>query len=355
MSRFLTSKIALTCVASLCLMNCGGRTSDDDYDTAGSTASGGWTTAAGGRAAFGGTSMSKGGYAVASGGYYYATGGYYYASGGYRATGGYPYATGGYRATGGSTYTSGGKTTGGVVIYAGTKATAGISGYTLTAGRPPIAGTAGVYRGGAGGVAGNPTAVGGGTAGRSNTGGAPLTAGAAGCPAIGCATSCPLGYWASIDGCSSCACAIPASQMSVDTLSCPPTSLTVSVVAQQQSGTWVFNFSWLCSATVTTLGQPASASVGVTILNNTTDPITSANRTYSYSAAVLSFSVSNPQLILYGSGVPFITLPLSVSTGAYLSIRREGNNFVGGLYLPSTQTSGTTSVMLAGAFSVGVP
>jgi hypothetical protein len=155
----------------------------------------------------------------------------------------------------------------------------------------------------------------------------------------------------------SCACVPPEKKLSYDTLSCPAEAITVSVIAQQQTGTWVFNFSWTCTATATSLGQPLNASVGVTILNNTADPITSTNRTITYNPSTSSIPIvfSSPQLVVTGSGLPTITVPLTPSSGAYLSIRREGNLFVGGLYLPSTQTGGTTNVMLAGSFSVAVP
>jgi hypothetical protein len=76
---------------------------------------------------------------------------------------------------------------------------------------------------------------------------------------------------------------------------------------------------------------------------------------YNVASSSISIVFSNPQLVVMGSGVPQITVQLTPSNGAYLSIRREGNNFVGGLFLPATPVGGTASVMLAGSFTVAVP
>jgi hypothetical protein len=372
MARQFFNRLTFSCVVTLWLTGCGGRTSDFDDDvvvSSGGTASGGWLAVGGTSRATGGATYyayggwgQGGGNTWATGGYnYWATGGYnYWATGGYRATGGYYYnggkaATGGYRSTGGYPFGAGGKATGGNAGYSG------MSGYYNgggTAGRPPIAGNAGFLRGGSAGASGSGGPAGAtATGGKPATGGAPPGAGAAGCPAIGCTTTCPVGYWNSLNGCMSCACVPPDKRLSYDTLSCPADSLTVTVTPQQQTGTWVFKFTWACTATATELGQPLTASVGVTIFNNLTDPITSTNRTITYNPAssIVSIVFSDPQLVVTGSGLPQITLQLTPSSGAYLSIRREGDLFVGGLYLPSTQTGGTTNVMLAGSFSVAVP
>ena len=172
--------------------------------------------------------------------------------------------------------------------------------------------------------------------------------------------TCPLGYWNSINGCSSCACALPDKKLAFETTNCDSNALTVSVAALAQTGTWVFNFTWNCSTSVpTSTNQPLMASVGVTIFNSATDPITATNRTIIYNVASSSIPVvfSQPQIVVSTSSASTSTYGLTPLTGAYLSIRREGNQFVGGLYLPANPTtiSTSSSVMLAGSFAVAVP
>ena len=350
--------------AIVLLTGCGGRTADvgddewpvgGDWSMGGSSMGGsaiGGLMSKGGTISGGSTSRPSGG-TVSKGGSYNLWGGYPSTGGKAVGSGGWA-PTGGYRATGGYLYAGGGKATGGYSTYGGK------GGYGGSGGKAPTAGNAGFLRGGAGPVAGySPVGGRGGAGGVSGSAGRPPMAGAGGCPAITCSTTCLYGPWASVEGCSTCACAPPTKRLSYDMLSCPTDALTVSVVPVAQTGTWVFNFTWLCSATVVAVGQPTSASVSVTILNSTNDPVTSTNRNYTPLSSITPLVFSQAQITVAGSGLPYVSVPLSVAAGAYLAIRREGNTFVGGLYFPATPSSGPSTIgantILAGDFKVPVP
>lgn len=210
-----------------------------------------------------------------------------------------------------------------------------------------------------------PSATGGtGNAGDTSSGGSPSSGGSggsAGCPAVSCAMICPLGFWKAVDGCDSCACVPPENRMTYSSRACPSESILLGVAASRESGAvnrWILDFHWTCS--VPTDWAPKEASAQVAIVDMATRPIDSANTTIVYPLTADSppAEFRQSQMLLSGNvAMPDTTLTFEVSTGTYLSIRREGDHFTGGIMLQGVVNLSPSQypAQFSGSFDVPVP
>jgi hypothetical protein len=222
--------------------------------------------------------------------------------------------------------------------------------------------TAGQAASGTGPLVGGAASVGG------SDGGAPVDGGASGlggemgeagapnCPAIECATSCPDDRWLGPDGCT-CACAPPAPQLSNDAWNCPAESLTLQATSSYFIGgydRWLIDFEWQCAAS--SFAGPSRATLSVGLIQPPTVPVDAMNRTFfwPHGQGDEDFDLRGAKIWLQGSGVPVIELTLN-PISAFLSIRREGDELVGGVHYVGDDSTHAHPSTLAGPFRVPVP
>jgi hypothetical protein len=185
-------------------------------------------------------------------------------------------------------------------------------------------------------------------------------AGTPNCPAIKCAASCPGEPWLGPDGCATCACAPPAPELTHEAWSCPNASLTLASTSGYFIGgidRLLISFDWQCAAV--SLGGPSRATLEVGLVQTSPSPPPlddAANHTFYWPASpgLPSFEVRSAKVWLRGSGVPEIEVPL-LGNSSFLSIRREGDELVGGVHYVGEDSSGAHPSTLAGPFRVPVP
>lgn len=225
------------------------------------------------------------------------------------------------------------------------------------------AASAGRATGGTGATVGGAAAIGGSDGGAtldggvSGTGGEVGGAGAPNCPAIQCETSCPGERWLGLDDCSTCACAPPTPQLTHEGWNCPDQSLTVQAASSYFIGgynRWIIDFEWTCGAV--SLGSPSRAKLEIGLVEPPPVVVDAMNRTFywSQSESLEEFELRGATIWLRGSGVPEIEVHLSASS-AFLSIRREGDEWVGGVHYVGDDSMHTNLSTLAGPFRVPVP
>lgn len=356
-------RMSLAAKSSLLLFllhGCGGRTDQGQYEASqqaqggedlGGSSFGGRLSATGGKAMprnSGGSSTLYVGGTGYGGSVIYGTGGYtYYIYGGTTSTS-TTIARGGVTSRGGATYTGGTRSSGGAATggrgsggYFPTGGLAGavtaFAGYSATGGY----GYAGFI-----GIAGADSVTGG-------SAGAPGVAGAAGCPPVSCARSCPAGLWVTA-GCIECVCAPPNQSMTYDTLSCPTTSLTLSTGVSSVNGQWVFDFAWDCSASISGVIQSIAGSMQVAIAGDSYE----IGQSLFEPSPIMSYipiEFIAPKLVLSLTGGSPGNVELTPTTDSFLSIRRQGNRFVGGVYFVGTPGASTVYSTLSGPFDVQVP
>jgi hypothetical protein len=211
----------------------------------------------------------------------------------------------------------------------------------------------------AGGTAGAPTMSG-------DEGGAFGVAGESGatnCEPLLCAAECPSTRWQGVDGCPTCACAPPPTQLSRDAFACPEASLTLKTETSWFIGgidRWLLDFTWSCGAG--SIGEPGRATLRIGIIQPPQTPIDEISRTVYFGMPQPpaggdtreDYELRGATGFLRGSGVPEISEPLSVVSG-FISLRREGNELVGGvLYVGESATQSHTTT-LSGPFRAPVP
>lgn len=150
---------------------------------------------------------------------------------------------------------------------------------------------------------------------------------------------------------------MPALQLTHEAFSCPLQSLTLQVTSSYFIGgidRWDIDFEWACSAVA--LGSPSRAKLKVALPQPQAVPIDATNRTFYWPKAqgAEEFRVTGGTIWLRGSGVPEIEVPL-VPSSALLSIRREGDELVGGLQYVGEDSAHANHSTLAGPFRVPVP
>ena len=216
---------------------------------------------------------------------------------------------------------------------------------------------AGSANGGSGsGQAGDPSTEGGawhegGWAGQGNEAGFPD------CGVIACPTDCPGERWSQLDGCLSCACAPPAALLQRQTWDCPSASLSVTASSSWFIGgynRWLIDFEWKC--TVQDLGQPGRATLEIGLIQPQPTPIDETNRTFylPIPQTLKDYEVREATVFLRGSGVPEIKEMLQ-PLSSFLSIRREGNELVGGVEYEGQDSTHAYASKLAASFRVPVP
>jgi hypothetical protein len=244
---------------------------------------------------------------------------------------------------------------------AGTKPVPGVGGSSALAGAPTS--TAGQATGGTGASLGGAAPVGGSDGGAaldggvSGIGGEVGEAGAPNCPAIPCTMKCPGERWLGLDDCSTCACAPPAPQLTHEGWSCPDESLTVQAASSYVIGgynRWIIDFEWTCGAV--SAGGPSRAKLEIGLVEPPPVLVDATNRTFywSQSESLEEFELRGATIWLRGSGVPEIEVPLNASS-AFLSIRREGDEWVGGVHYVGNDSMHAHLTTLAGPFRVPVP
>jgi hypothetical protein len=179
------------------------------------------------------------------------------------------------------------------------------------------------------------------------------------CPAVKCGNACPDGRWLELDGCTYCSCAPPKAQLDNGTFACPSDSLVLSAVSSYYIGgidRWDIEFTWICTATVTGLGQPLRATLEASITQSPPTVIGSASQIFYVPSTTTTTPFPRPIASVYvaGSGVAEIEVALDV-TNSFIVLRREGDRLVGGIYYVGADSSGATTYTLAGPFDVPVP
>ena len=104
------------------------------------------------------------------------------------------------------------------------------------------------------------------------------------------------------------------------------------------------------------LGGPSRARVQLGLVQPPAVPVDATHRTFYWppSRGLDGFELRGATIWLQGSGVPEIQVPLVVSS-AYLSIRREGEELVGGVHYVGEDSTQAHRTTLAGPFRVPVP
>jgi hypothetical protein len=172
-----------------------------------------------------------------------------------------------------------------------------------------------------------------------------------------CELQCPAARWQGVDGCPTCACAPPALQLSRDVVVCPAASLTLTTATSWFVGgidRWLLDFTWTCSAG--TIGEPARGTLQVGIIQPPKEPIDETSRTFymQMPQTLDDYEVRGGTIFLRGSGVPEISEPLT-AISSFISIRREGDELVGGVIYVGQSATGSHTATLAGPFRVPVP
>lgn len=353
----LARKVSLTLVASIWLSGCGGRSLEPDTDEWYGEGGNGYDTGLGG-AAPGGTT-SSGGATARSGS---SAGGAQPKTTTPRTNGGTTNTlggAGGYYSTtskGGSSGYSSSTSRGGVSGYSSSIPRGGVSGYSSSIPKGGVSGSS--WRGGAGGVGGSTFISRGGAGGTTST--AKGGTSAISCPISTCARECAFGRWQGVNGCYDCACAPPNLSFSADIFSCPSSSLSivteVSITYADGRNWWDLKFQWTCSALTTSSGEPLTGTVVAYVRDEpSTLPLEGINRTFYMQDAPMLWQIPTASLsAAQGSGA---TVLLTSTDETYLSIRREDDRLVGGLYLSATVPNAVdvSTVTLSAPFSVIVP
>lgn len=182
-------------------------------------------------------------------------------------------------------------------------------------------------------------------------------AGGGDCPDITCTETCPDGYWDDLEGCQTCACAPPAGvELSIQGVPRDPQYLTVDVAASELIGgidRWVFDFTWTSdNPGASDDAEVVNATVRLMKIGPQYEPSETNATWYSPEDDGMPLEVLPGEYTLYGFGVFMDTLtPVS----GYLSIRRVGDTFEGGVSL-EMQGAGTAGMVHAAApFSVPTP
>jgi hypothetical protein len=117
---------------------------------------------------------------------------------------------------------------------------------------------------------------------------------------------------------------------------------------------WIIDFEWTCGAV--SVGSPSRAALEVGLVQPPSVPVDAMNRTFHWptSGGVADFEVRGAKVWLRGSGVPEIEVPLTASS-AFLTIRREGDQLVGGVQYVGDDSMNAHRSTLAGPFQVPVP
>lgn len=143
---------------------------------------------------------------------------------------------------------------------------------------------------------------------------------------------------------------------------CPADSILLSVAASRElaaTNRWVFDFAWSCNVSPPPVSTPIAASVRVAIVDMATRPIDGANRTIGYPLDPASppTEYRAAGIVTSGGIMGDSALPFEPSAGTYLSIRREGDRFAGGLFLTGLAkiSTGEFPGQFSGAFDVPVP
>jgi len=116
---------------------------------------------------------------------------------------------------------------------------------------------------------------------------------------------------------------------------------------------WLLDFEWKCSAV--SLGGPLRANLQVRLVLPPPTPIDAVSRTFYLVSPQppAEYQPFTATVYLRGSGVPEIKADLQ-HTSSFLSIRREGDQLVGGIQYEGKDSSDHPAT-LAGAFRVPVP
>lgn len=193
----------------------------------------------------------------------------------------------------------------------------------------------------------------------TTTGSSSSSTGAGGgdCPDISCTEACDDGYWDDLEGCQTCACAPPPGlELSVQGVAKNPQHLSFDVAASELIGgidRWVFDFTWTYDDPQTSDDEEiVSATVRLMKLGPQYEPSESNVTWYSPGDDGMPLEMLGGDYTLYGFAVLTDTL---APAGGYISIRRVGAFFEGGVVL-EMQGSGVAGMVHAAApFTVAVP
>lgn len=117
---------------------------------------------------------------------------------------------------------------------------------------------------------------------------------------------------------------------------------------------WLLDFAWQCPGGA--VGQAKSAKLQVRLELPMSPPIDATHRTFymDEGQAAGEYQLQGASIVVAGSGVPEFGVSLR-HTRSLLSIRREGDELIGGLYFVGEDASGNHDTTLAGPFRVPVP
>ena len=158
-----------------------------------------------------------------------------------------------------------------------------------------------------------------------------------------------------MDGCPTCTCAPPEKQLWVQGIQRDPAHLTITTVATKYIGgidRWVFDFTWHYDDPLAS-DDEEFVTAQVRVQDLPMYEITEANVSwFSPSDDGTPLELMEGTYTLYGFGV--VTYTLTPAAG-FLSIRRDGNTFEGGVFLFMNGAGPAGAVDAGGPFSVAVP
>ncbi len=181
-------------------------------------------------------------------------------------------------------------------------------------------------------------------------------AGGSDCPDIVCTLTCGHGYWDDLEGCQTCACAPPPVELATNGMMHDSQDVTFQTMADHFIGgidRWVFNFQWSYDDPQASDDEiVVEATVRIMQLDPMYEPSETNVTWFEPEHAGMPLEVMQGEYTLYGFGIVMDTLtPVS----GYLSIRRVGDVFEGGVSLEMQGAGAAGAVHASGPFAVPVP
>lgn len=181
--------------------------------------------------------------------------------------------------------------------------------------------------------------------------------GGADCPDIVCTVTCEFGFWDDLEGCDTCACAPPPIELRTNGFMHDTQHVAMTTEADMFIGgidRWVFDFQWVYDDPQASDDQiVVTATVRLqTGVNPDWEPDEQNATWFSPENESNPIEMMGGDYTLYGFGVIMDTLtPVS----GWLSIRRIGDTFEGGVFLDMQGNGSAGEVHASGPFSVPVP